>query len=89
MEIVDRIKLDKRHHNIEILYRSEINQPAFSGWSMGFVDVEEIFKEGDKDFIKLFKEPFRDDKKMTEAQIGKVNMIIDKFKNGAWRTYVK
>lgn len=87
MKLYQTLKLDKRHHNIEILYKKEIDTLVFSSWSMGFVDMEEILKAGDKDFISLFNE--FSGEQITKNKIKRVTLIIEKFKKGIWRNYIQ
>ena len=92
MDLYHSLKLDKRHQNLDILYKKDIQSTAFSSWSMGFVDVEEISKKGDKDFISFFNQlkwDKDDENKITENNISKVKLIIDKFQRGAWRNYIQ
>ena len=51
----DRIKKDKRHHKVSVIYKKQIERRCFSNWTMGFnkVDKEEIeVIDGFSDFLQ-------------------------------------
>ena len=87
-ELYSVIKRDKRHQNVITLYKNNIESANFSAWSMGFVDVEEIMKKGDKDFVKYFENTLTSESNSSEL-IAKVKTLIEKFQKGTWRNYIK
>ena len=41
-QIMDRINQDDRHTSIEVMYRGEIRQRSFDGWSMAFRSLDDL-----------------------------------------------
>jgi hypothetical protein len=87
-DLYDNLKKDARHKNLLLLYTNPIKSPDFSSWSMGFVDAEEIIKSGDKDFYNYFEKNLNFEKEK-DFVAQDVKLLINKFKNGAWRNYIK
>ena len=56
----EAIKKDPRHHQIEILVRSEVEHREYADWRMGFVDLDGIdprLLESYSDFMQHSHEP--------------------------------
>ena len=87
-DLYEALELDSRHKDLAVVYKKEIDDPSFTSWSMGFVDVEEILNKGDKDFVHLFNEAFNKNAENTEIVKDKINTIMEKFQHGAWRTFI-
>jgi hypothetical protein len=86
--LYSKIKRNEHHKSMNMVYNVPIVERTFSNWAMGFVDAEELFDKGDKDFFSFFKDITESKDQNTEAKKIKAKKIIDKFQSGTWRSYI-
>jgi hypothetical protein len=88
-ELYERLRLDRRHKEVQLIDKKEVNAPSFSSWGMGFVDVQEIFNNGDRDFVSYFVDAAAEQAKNPNEVSERIERIIERFKHGAWRNYIQ
>lgn len=81
MAVFNRIKDDKRHTEVVILWQGEVEQRDFDDWSMGFGEVsrdELADMAGVNDF-------FNCGKTLAQLDKGYAKRVLAAFKAGKWR----
>lgn len=82
---IGRIEQDKRHQDVRLIFRGQIEERNFGEWRMGFcrpVNAEDI-----PGFVDLFRSMSTNDLDL-EANAKRVEKLIDGFKEGRWRQSV-
>ncbi|HSY34909.1 MAG TPA: BLUF domain-containing protein [Acidobacteriaceae bacterium] len=81
-QLLQKLRLDKRHSHLTILIREPIAQRAFADWTMGFASVspEKLRKiPGLNDF-------FRGGSCFTGLDSGRAKKLLAAFSEGRWRS---
>jgi len=81
-QIYEKILMDKRHTRITRIISETISRPAFTEWSMGFLDLsqDELTEiVGAKDF-------FAPGIALEGVQSGRARKLLEAFCEGRWRT---
>ncbi|MCA9627953.1 MAG: BLUF domain-containing protein [Myxococcales bacterium] len=79
----NRIRTDKRHHDVRMLRRSRIESRAFAEWAMGSVQLERF--RGHVPGLKQVSEITS----RTDAAFERVRGFISDFQNGRFREAVE
>ena len=80
--LLDKIEQDSRHHLFKLLFKDEVQERDFEGWSMGFVDTTGMAKstEGFVEYEEAFNAALNDK--------GRARKVLERFKEGTWRQFV-
>ena len=76
---------DGRHAETQILYRGELPERDFSGWSMGFYRSAESAAQNLEGFHRFMASGFRNDSK-TDGSVARKALLA--FREGKWRQQV-
>ncbi len=82
---VARIELDRRHHEVNLIFRGVVEERNFGEWGMGFyrpVKAEDI-----PGFVDIFRSISTEELSI-EGNRKRVDKLIDGFKDGRWRQNV-
>ncbi len=60
-KLLEKIKMDKRHTGVSLVYDGEIPERTFANWSMAFHNFESIDKTQLKGFSTFLKKGFTDE----------------------------
>jgi hypothetical protein len=80
-QLLQKLRLDKRHSHLTLIIREPIAERAFAGWTMGFASVspEKLRKiPGLNDFFKAGS-------CFTELDSGRAKKLLAAFAEGRWR----
>ncbi len=84
-ELYDTIEADKRHGEVKLLMRREIDERNFGDWKMGYMRVDAALDEDG--FVDVLRS-------VSTAAVGlegdakSVEKVIEAFKDGRWRQKV-
>lgn len=79
---VGRIEQDKRHHEVSLIFRGEIEERSFGEWRMGF--CRPIQAQDIPGFVDIFRSISTEELNL-EGNRKRVEKLIDGFKDGRWR----
>ena len=77
---------DKRHNNVLLLSREQVEERNFGAWSMGFVDVDPMTTKL-TGFLKLLEAKSSFLELQGDAKL--VKRLIDGFQEGKWRQSIE
>lgn len=82
--LLKTITKDKRHHNVMLLLRHEIEARNFAEWKMGFTDIHPESLPGFLDYFKVHSSflELGGDRKT-------IDRIVDGFRDGRWRQHIE
>ena len=83
--LYDEISKDRRHNRIVVLKRATVTERSFADWSMGFVEVSPAVAAKLEGFSSFLQRGSPLPNGLGE-QLAKV---LDAFRSGAWRQYVR
>ncbi|MEJ7592158.1 MAG: BLUF domain-containing protein [Planctomycetaceae bacterium] len=83
LSLYTKIEKDKRHSNIKLLLRKDIEEREFSEWSMGFFDATRTARNQGEGFVDFFSTATS-----TDPEEGRAKKALHQFKEGAWRQRV-
>lgn len=81
--LYDRIRLDRRHDGHLVLWRKEVEEPTFDGWSMGFANV----RTDDLHRMPGYCDFFHPSYYLTggKEEGSKAYTVLSRFRDGAYR----
>ena len=83
-ELYNTIEADKRHGEVKLVMRREIEARNFGDWKMGFMRVDPRNLDGFVDVLRSVSTQSMG----LEGDAKKVERVIDAFKDGRWRQKV-
>ena len=84
-ELYEKIGQDKRHSETRVLFRGELEERNFDGWSMGYYRSNQSSKENLDGFHRFLNSGFRNKDKDDESIARKALL---QFREGNWRQSV-
>lgn len=84
--IYERIGKDPRHTESRILFRGEVFERDFDGWSMGFYRSKQSQSENLEGFHQFLSKGIRQNEKQDSD--GTVQKALKGFREGKWRQHV-
>lgn len=84
--IYERISKDPRHTESRVLFRGEIFERDFGGWSMGFYRSKQSASENLKGFHEFLSKGIRQNN--SEEGDSTVRKALQGFREGKWRQHV-
>lgn len=80
-----KIAKDDRHSETRVLFRGDVPERDFDGWTMGFYRSDQSSDENLEGFHKFLRVGFRRDDRADESHARKALL---QFRNGSWRQAV-
>lgn len=85
--IYEKIGRDPRHSETRILFRGELEQRDFEGWSMGFYRSRQTRAQNLEGFHEFLKRGFRNTDEDTNSTTARKALLA--FREGKWRQHVE